>query len=170
MLPGGFFMKQMKHLNATQKLAVSGLLIAVGTIASSVVVIPVGVSRCYPVQHLLNVMAAVLLGPGYAVLNAFLISLLRNMLGLGSILAFPGSMIGALLAGLAYKWLKKPIAAAVGEVIGTGLIGGLVAFPMAKWLLGSQAAAFFFIPAFSLSSAVGAILGVIILKVIHSGE
>ena len=47
------------------------------------------------------------LGPDYAVAIAFLISCLRNMFGTGSLLAFPGSMIGAFIAGMAYKHWKK---------------------------------------------------------------
>jgi energy coupling factor transporter S component ThiW len=73
--------------------------------------IPVGVAKAFPIQHLINILSAVLLGPAYALWNAFAISLLRNLLGTGSLLAFPGSMIGALLAGLLYQnfwWSRNP--------------------------------------------------------------
>ena len=89
-----------------RKLTSAALLIAIGTLSAHLIYIPAGVSKCFPVQHAINVLGAVLLGPDYAVAIAFIISCLRNMFGTGSLLAFPGSMIGALLAGLAYKRCK----------------------------------------------------------------
>ena len=148
----------------TKKIVLSGLLIAIGTLASHLIVIPVGVAKAYPIQHTINIISAIILGPAYAVGNAFLISILRNILGVGSLLAFPGSMFGAFLAGIFYKQSKKIYAAAAGEIIGTGLIGSLVSFPISKILLGSEVGAFFFIPPFILSSFVGTVIGVIVIK------
>jgi energy coupling factor transporter S component ThiW len=87
----------------TKKLTLSALLIAIGTLTAHILYIPVGVAKCFPIQHAINILSAVILGPWYAVANAFLTSLVRNILGTGSLLAFPGSMIGALLAGILYK-------------------------------------------------------------------
>ena len=148
----------------TRKLVLSGLLVSIGVLASHIIAIPVGVAKAYPLQHTINVVSAILLGPGYAVTNAFLISLLRNILGVGSILAFPGSVFGAMLAGFAYKHFKKSFAAGIGEVIGTGLIGSLAAFPLSRFLLGSEAGAFFYIPPFLISSFGGAVLGILVVK------
>lgn len=79
--------------------------------------------------------APVLLGPGYAVGMAFAAALIRNLLGLGSLLAFPGSMIGALLCGVAYKLCPKLPAAYAGEFCGTGILGGLASYPIAAVLM-----------------------------------
>ena len=87
----------------TKKMAISAMFIAVGVLAGNIIYIPVGASKCFPVQHTLNILAAVFLGPAYGVINAFCISLLRNFMGTGSLLAFPGSMVGAFLAGMMYK-------------------------------------------------------------------
>ncbi|RQD74913.1 MAG: energy coupling factor transporter S component ThiW, partial [Halanaerobium sp. MSAO_Bac5] len=87
-----------------KKLTFAALLIALGTISGHLIYIPVGIAKAFPVQHLINVLSAVLLGPAYAVWNAFAISLFRNILGTGSLLAFPGSMIGAFLAAYLYKF------------------------------------------------------------------
>jgi energy coupling factor transporter S component ThiW len=124
----------------------------------------IGVAKVYPVQHALNVLAGVLLGPGPAVIAAVLTSTLRNLMGTGTPLAFPGSIFGALLAGLASRYLKKDLFAAIGEVLGTGFLGALVAFPLAKWLLGFAGVAYAFIPSFAVSSLLGAIMGVLILQ------
>lgn len=147
-----------------RKITAIGLLVALGTIAAPFS-IPVGVARVYPAQHAINVLGGALLGPGPAVLAAILTSTLRNLMGTGTPLAFPGSIFGALLAGLVFRYFKKDYLAAAGELAGTGLIGALVAFPVARWLLGFEGLAYFFIVPFTLSSLFGAVLGVIILRI-----
>jgi energy coupling factor transporter S component ThiW len=153
-----------------KKLSVSAFFIALGTLTSHLIYIPVGVSRCFPVQHLINVLSAVLLGPGYAVWNAFAISVLRNIMGVGSLLAFPGSMIGALLAGLIYRQTKGQLKAVIGEVIGTGIIGGLAAYPVARYLIGSEVAVLFFVIPFLMSTLGGSIIAYLILKKLLKNE
>lgn len=148
----------------TKKLVFSSMLIAIGTLLGHGIYIPIGVAKCYPIQHTINVISAVLLGPYYAILNAFSISLMRNILGTGSILAFPGSIFGAILASYLYKKTKNIFSSALGEVLGTGIIGGLVAFPLAKIFLGSQVASFFFVVPFLISSIGGSLIAVLILK------
>ena len=97
-----------------KKIAVSGMLVALA-VALSGFSIPIGASRCFPVQHLCNVIAGVLLGPAYGVGMAFCTSLIRNLMGTGSLLAFPGSMVGALLCGLLYQHTGKLTLAYIGE-------------------------------------------------------
>lgn len=140
------------------------VFIAIGTIGASFLWFPAGVAKAYPVQHAINVIAAITLGPIPGVVIAFMTSLLRNMLGLGTILAFPGAMFGALLAGLSYKWFRRKGAAFFGEVFGTSVIGGLAAVPIAYVLMGSAAGVFAFMPAFFVSSITGAIIGVIVAE------
>ncbi len=147
-----------------RKLTSAALLVAIGTLSAHLVYIPVGVSKCFPVQHVINIMSAVLLGPDYAVATAFVISCLRNLLGTGSLLAFPGSMIGAFLAGLLYRHFKHLGAAGVGEVFGTGILGALCAWFMAANFLGSKAAAWFFVPPFLISTAGGTLIACVLLK------
>lgn len=89
----------------TRKLTLAGILVAVAVLGG-LFSIPVLGSRCAPVQHLVNILAAVFLGPLWGIGIAFAASLLRNIAGLGSLMAFPGSMIGALLCGLAYHYTK----------------------------------------------------------------
>ena len=55
----------------TRKLAIAGVLIAVGFVCSPLN-FPVGASKCFPVQHLINIMASVFLGPFYGVIMAFI--------------------------------------------------------------------------------------------------
>ena len=84
---------------SVKKLALAGMFCAL-CVVGSVFSFPMFGSKCAPVQHMVNVLCAVLLGPWWGVGVAFVASLLRNILGLGSLMAFPGSMFGALLCGL----------------------------------------------------------------------
>ena len=100
----------------TKELARAVILVAIA-VALSPFFIPVGIAKCFPAQHMVNVLSAVMLGPAYAVAIATTAGIIRNILGLGTLLAFPGGMIGALLAGLAYRASKNIYVAGLGEVI-----------------------------------------------------
>lgn len=151
-------------MNKTKKLVLAGLFIAITVVFSTFIVIPIGLAKAAPVQHFMNVLTAVILGPWYAMGCAFVTSLIRNLMGTGSILAFPGSMIGALLAGFAYKRWKNLALAACGEVIGTGILGAMLAALMALPFLGTKVALFGYVPSFFLSSLVGAVVAGVLLK------
>ena len=155
-------------MNKTKKLVLAGLFIAITVVFSAFIVIPIGVAKAAPVQHFMNVLTAVILGPWYAMGCAFVTSLIRNLMGTGSVLAFPGSMIGALLAGFAFKRWNSLVAAACGEVIGTGILGAMLAALMALPFLGTKVALFGYIPSFFLSSLVGAVVAGVLLKAFQS--
>ena len=139
-----------------KKLTLTAFFAAIA-VAGSLFSFPVLGSRCSPIQHLVNVMCAILLGPWYGLAAAFLAALIRN------ILAFPGSMCGALLSGLLYKWMKKLPAAYIGEVVGTGIIGGMLSYPIAAVLMGNQTAALFtFVVPFLISTVGGTIMAIVI--------
>ena len=145
-----------------KKLVLTAVFAAVAVVGS-LFSVPVFGSKCAPVQHLINVLCAVILGPGYGVAAAFVSSLIRNLLGLGTLLAFPGSMCGALLAGILYHYIKKLPAAYIGEVFGTAVIGGMLSYPVAAFIMGSKGAALFtFVVPFLISTAGGTLLAVLI--------
>ncbi len=141
-----------------RKLTFTALFIGIGVFSAHLVYIPIGIAKCFPVQHAINVLLAIILGTRYSVSAAFSISLLRNILGTGSLLAFPGSMLGAALAGIVYKKTNHIAGAIIGEIIGTGILGSLVAFPVAKYIIGSQVGAFFFVVPFLVSTAGGSMI------------
>ena len=156
-----------------KKLAVAGLLCALAVVGSMFIVFPVFGSKCAPVQHMVNILCAVLLGPYYGVGVAFVASLLRNLLGLGSLMAFPGSMFGALLCGLTYHKAKQLLPTLVAEVFGTSILGGLCAYPVAILLMGKSAgdiAFYAYIIPFLVSTAGGAVIaGVLLFSLQRSG-
>ena len=158
--------------NQTLRITVAAILCAVAVVGS-MFSFPVFGSKCSPVQHMVNVLCAVLLGPWYGLGAAFIASLLRNLLGLGSLLAFPGSMCGALLCGLIYQKFGKIIPTLVAEVFGTGVIGGLLAYPIAIAFMGVSAAnvAFYaYIVPFLISTVAGSLIaGVLVLALQRNG-
>ena len=149
-----------------KKITYSAIFIAIGVVCSPFN-IPLGFAKCFPVQHLINVICAIILGPIYTVSCAFAISFLRNIMGMGTLLAFPGSMIGALLSGILYKKTNKISLAFVGEVIGTGLIGALISYPIATVFMNRQVAMFTYVIPFGISTLVGSIFAVILLKALE---
>ena len=128
----------MKKSNL-KKLTVTAILAAVAVVGS-LFSFPVFGSKCAPVQHMVNI-----------------------LLGLGSPLAFPGSMCGALLGGLLYKYGKKLPFAYIGEVVGTGILGGMLSYPVAYLVMGNTAATLFmFVVPFLISTCGGTIIAIII--------
>ena len=155
----------------TKKLALAGVLCAVAVVGS-MFQFPVFGSQCAPVQHMVNVICAVFLGPWYGVVVAFAASLLRNALSLGSLLAFPGSMCGALLCGLVYWKTKNLPATLVGEVFGTGIIGGLLSYPIAIAFMGKVAGSIgytAYVVPFLISTVAGSVLAGILVKALEKG-
>ena len=153
-------------MKGTKKLTLAAVLTA-AAVVGSVLSFPMLGSRCAPVQHMVNVFCAVLLGWRYGVGAAFTASLLRNLFGLGSLLAFPGSMFGAFLSGVVYARTKNILLTVLAEAFGTGIIGGLAAYPIAIFFMGKEAgsAAFYvYVIPFLISTTCGAILAGLVVK------
>ena len=161
----------MKRTN-TKKLAIAGVFCAVAVVGS-LFSFPVFGSKCSPVQHMVNILCAVLLGPGYGLSAAFAAALIRNLLGLGSLMAFPGSMFGALVCGVVYAKTRNVFGTLIGEVFGTAILGGLCAYPVAVFFMGQSAAglAFYtYIIPFLISTAAGAIISAVLIYSLQKGN
>ena len=152
-----------------KKLALAGLLTALA-VAGSLFQFPVLGSQCAPVQHMVNLICAVFLGPGYGVGVAFSASLIRNLMALGSPLAFPGSMCGALVCALMYRGTRKLLPTCAAEVAGTGILGGLAAWPIANLILGQGVAAWAYMGPFLISTVGGSVIaGAVLFALKRSG-
>ena len=155
-----------------KRAVLAGAFAAAGVVLS-VVSIPMGPTKCFPFQHTINVLAGIILGPWWAVGAAFTTSVIRNLMGTGSLFAFPGSMFGALLCGLVYHKTKNLLATVAGEVFGTSVLGGLCAYPVAIFLMGKSAgdiAFYAYIVPFLISTGVGAVIaGILVLSLQRSG-
>ncbi|MDR3231374.1 MAG: energy coupling factor transporter S component ThiW [Synergistaceae bacterium] len=147
-----------------QKMTLAGLFAAL-TVLLSPLSFPFGPSRCFPFQHAINGVAGVLLGPFWACGAAFVSSLARNALGTGTILAFPGSLFGALTVGFAARLLpeKHRSWAALAEPLATATLGAGVASFIASPAGGRGAMFAVLSVAFLASSGPGAVIGYCVL-------
>lgn len=138
-------------------------------VALSPLSIPVGTTKCFPVQAFVNVLSAVLLGPWYAILVAFATSLLRNFLGTGTINAFAGSMIGAALAGFAWRATRNIYFSAAGEIFGTGVLASLVTvYIVAPNIQHKHLALATIGLSFLASTIAGAVIAIVVLKALQA--
>jgi len=150
MLKGYFFMQRNAHLF---KLIVLSMLVALGVVISPILRIE---GMC-PMAHFINITCAVLLGPWYALLCATTIGVLRMLLMGIPPLALTGAVFGAVLSGLLYRASGgKLIYAVLGEVIGTGLIGAIVSYPVMAFLYGkTELTWLFYVPLFISGTLIG---------------
>ena len=154
-------------------MVMAAVLAALTCVATMVVQIPSPMNGFVNLGDCFVLLSGWLLGPWWGVGVAFVASLLRNLLGLGSLMAFPGSMFGALLCGVVYHKTQKLLPTLVGEVFGTSILGGLCAYPVAILLMGKSAgdiAFYAYIVPFLVSTAGGAVIaGVLLAALQRSG-
>jgi energy coupling factor transporter S component ThiW len=116
-------------------------LIAIGVVLSFFH-IPVLTSKAYPIQHMVNALAGVILGPVDAVIIALIIGIIRVSYNLGTVYAFPGGLPGGFIVGtiniLLMRYFDRRRAALLSvwsEPIGTVLIGATISlFIVAPWI------------------------------------
>lgn len=139
------------------KMIFMAMLIAVGVVISPIL----RVEGMCPMAHFINIICAVILGPVYAFICAVIIGIIRMTIMGVPPLALTGAVFGALLSGLLYKASKgKIIFAVIGEIIGTGLIGSIVSYPIMKLFWNTNGAYshltwFFYVPSFVLGTLIG---------------
>lgn len=145
----------------TLKMIMLSMMVAIGVVISPLLRIE---GMC-PTAHLVNITCAVFMGPWYALLNATLTGLIR-MLFMGiPPLALTGAVFGATLSGLLYRASKGNLLfAVIGEVIGTGIIGATVSYPIMKLLMGKAGITwFFYVPMFFTATLMGGSVAYIFL-------
>lgn len=160
----------MKKTNI-HKLCMAAFLTALAVVGSQFFTFPFLGAKCSPTQHFVNIIAGVYLGPWWALGSAFCSSLIRNLIGWGSLMAFPGSMIGAFLSGAMYHWVfnGKSLAvrlpfAYIGELVGTSVLGGICAYPIAFLIMGNDKATLFgFIVPFFISCVAGTVIAAVVV-------
>ena len=137
------------------------MLVAIGVVISPLL----RVEGMCPMAHLINITAAVFLGPVDAFLVALMIGVLRmTLMGIPP-LALTGAVFGALLSGILYKVSKGKIWAAVlGEIIGTGIIGAIVSYPVMTFLWGREGLSWlFYVPSFICGTLIGGSIAFVFL-------
>ena len=156
----------------TRKVAYAVVLVAIGVALAPFTSIPIGIAKVNPTQHFVNVIAAIVLGPWWAVIIAAVIGVIRLTSGLGTIFAFPGGMIGAFLAGYFYRYKRNIYVGATGEVLGTGFIAPVVSAFMAAPLQMDKIIPLLFtlFPSFLASTLAGAVIGILALRLLQRAD
>ncbi len=152
-------MKNQKHLLKTVVLA---MLIALGVVISPILRFE---GMC-PMAHLINITCSVLLGPWYSLLCATLIGIIRMaIMGIPPI-ALTGAIFGAFLSGVLYRASKgKLLFAVLGEIIGTGIIGALLSYPVMTLFWGKTGLSWmFYVPSFICGTLIGGSIAFVFLK------
>jgi len=159
--------QESKGRDQIRKLAFTIVFIAAGVALAPFTSIPVGFAKINPTQHFLNVLAAVSVGPIWGGFMAYAIGQTRILLGVGTIFAFPGGMIGAILSGITWRLTGNLILTALAEVIGTGVIGSAVCGFIVAPLIASKATFLALFPAFFFSTLAGSILAVVVIGILR---
>ena len=144
------------------KLTMLSLFVAIGVVISPILRIE---GMC-PTAHLINVVCAVFLGPYYALGCALAVGIIRMaFMGIPP-LALTGAIFGAFLSGIMYRASKgKLIFAVIGEVIGTGIIGSIVSYPVMAFIWGrGELSLFFYTPMFIGATLMGGSAAYVFLK------
>jgi energy coupling factor transporter S component ThiW len=156
----------VSSVSVTKKIALASILVAL-TVALSGFHIPIGTTKVFPAQHMVNGIAGVLLGPWWASVMALGTGTIRNIFGLGTLYAYPGGIPGALVVGLIHRYFKETDLAALSEPLGTVAIGATLSALILAPFQGHSLTMWFFWSAFAVSSIPGAILGYIVLKTLR---
>ncbi|HIQ74512.1 MAG TPA: energy coupling factor transporter S component ThiW [Candidatus Cottocaccamicrobium excrementipullorum] len=146
----------------TLRMVMLSMMVAIGVVISPILRIE---GMC-PTAHLVNIVCSVLLGPWYSLLCACMIGIIRMMFMGIPPLALTGAVFGAFLSGVLYRLSKgKIICAVLGEIIGTGIIGSMVSYPVMAFLMGRDGlTAFYYTPMFLSATTMGGIVAYLFLK------
>jgi len=155
----------MKSTEKVRKIVLAGLFAAMAVLLSGIH-FPVGPIKAFPFQHMVNIIAGVMIGPWYAAISALIAGIIRNAIGTGTIFAFPGGIPGAIVVGLIFRWVRRDWAAMM-EPVGTGFIGVPLTVFLLGPIMGKQFAFALLFPAFMLSSIPGSIIGYVLLKALR---
>jgi len=135
-------------------------------IALDVVLSPVfRIEGMAPMSSVMNIIAGVLLGPLYAVIMAIITGIIRMVvLGIPP-LALTGAVLGAFGSAIFYKYGHNMYWAMFGEILGTGVVGSLLSYPVMVWYTGSQQGMYWFIytPRFIGATLIGSVIAYFIL-------
>ncbi len=153
---------QMTNSKNLLKMIVLSFLIALGVVISPIL----RVEGMCPMAHFINIVCSVFLGPWYSLLCATLIGIIRMLTMAIPPIALTGAIFGAFLSGVFYRISKgKIIFAVLGEIIGTGIIGAIVSYPVMNYIWGKQGLSWlFYVPSFICGTLIGGSIAYVFLR------
>ena len=152
----------MKNAKSLLKMVVLAMLIAIGVVISPIL----RVEGMCPMAHFINIVCSVFLGPWYSLLCATLIGIIRMLtMGIPPI-ALTGAIFGAFLSGVFYRLSNgRIIFAVLGEIIGTGIIGAIMSYPVMTFLWGKEGLSWlFYVPSFICGTLIGGSIAYVFLR------
>ena len=152
----------MRNSKSLLKMITLSMLIALGVVISPIL----RVEGMCPMAHFINIVCSVFLGPWYSLLCAALIGIIRMLtMGIPPI-ALTGAVFGAFLSGVFYRLSKGRILFAVlGEIIGTGIIGAIISYPVMTFLWGKEGLSWlFYVPSFICGTLIGGSIAYVFLR------
>lgn len=152
----------MKNSKSLLKMVVLAMLIAIGVVISPIL----RVEGMCPMAHFINIICSVFLGPWYSLLCATLIGIIRMLtMGIPPI-ALTGAIFGAFLSGVFYRLSNgRIIFAVLGEIIGTGIIGAIMSYPVMTFLWGKEGLSWlFYVPSFICGTLIGGSIAYVFLR------
>lgn len=138
------------------------MLVALGVVISPILRFE---GMC-PMAHFINIICSVLLGPWYSLLCATLIGVIRMATMAIPPIALTGAIFGAFLSGVLYRMSNgRIIFAVIGEVIGTGIIGAILSYPVMTFLWGKEGLSWlFYVPSFVCGTLIGGSIAFLFLR------
>lgn len=158
----------MKEKNKTYIMITLSMFVTIGVVISPIL----RFEGFAPTAHFVNIVCSVFMGPWYSLANAILTAFIRMTFLSIPPLAVTGQVFGAVLSGILYRKTKGSIIAAViGEIIGTGIIGAIISAPVMTLFLGNKnVALFYYIPSFFIATLLGGSVAFIFLKTLQGSN
>ena len=152
----------MRNSKSLLKMITLSMLIALGVVISPIL----RVEGMCPMAHFINIICSVFLGPWYSLLCATLIGVIRMMLMGIPPIALTGAVFGAFLSGVFYRMSKgRIIFAVLGEILGTGVIGAIMSYPVMTFLWGKEGLSWlFYVPSFICGTLIGGSIAYVFLR------
>ena len=144
------------------KMITLSMLIALGVVISPIL----RVEGMCPMAHFINIVCSVFLGPWYSLLCATLIGIIRMLIMGIPPIALTGAVFGAFLSGVFYRLSGgRLLFAVLGEVIGTGIIGAILSYPVMTFLWGKDGLSWlFYVPSFLCGTLIGGSIAYVFLR------
>ena len=152
----------MRNSKSLLKMITLSMLIALGVVISPIL----RVEGMCPMAHFINIVCSVFLGPWYSLLCATLIGIIRMItMGIPPI-ALTGAIFGAFLSGVFYRASKgRIIFAVLGEIIGTGIVGAIISYPVMTFFWGKEGLSWlFYVPSFICGTLIGGSIAYVFLR------